>query len=252
MITIACQLVVGLLAVVFGLSALRVAEIERMGSALQRTSWKVAGAGFVLGGASGSVMNVWAAWAFFSGPGSTAWDEYIRWAPAWNHGGASLKACLGAVLTIAAVRRREPGPAFLRRSLAMLVAALFAGGVAGWIEGPLQGNVHFTNAAIFETVELILMFAALLTSMVRDSMDRLLWISLTIYTVRQALNAILWMALAWSRVPGAWVPKPVTLQLFGIVSYGMMLALAWRRVTLARQRVRVGTLLEPPPRVLVR
>lgn len=252
MITVTCQLVVGLLAVVFGLSALQVADLERRSSALQRMSWKVAGAGFVLGGASGTVMNVWAAWAFLAGPGSAVWNEYLRWAPSWNHGGAFLKACLGCALVVAAVGRREPGPGFLRRTLAVLVAALFAGGVAGWIEGPLDGSVHFTNAAIFETVELIAMFAALLTSLFRDSMDRLLWIALTIYTVRQALNAILWMALAWARVPGAWVPKPVTLQLFGIVSYGVMLALSYRRVTLARRRVPVGTLLEPPARVLVR
>lgn len=104
---------------------------------------------------------------------------------------------------------------------------------------------HFVATATLDAVEMLLLFGALLTALVQGTMDRLLWVALTVYATRQALNVLSFSAIAWGEVPGTWSPSPVHIAATGTVLWAVLLALALRRLALAGRGQPSPALLEP-------
>ena len=245
MVTLVLQCLVGVLALVFGVLAVRVARSQNDGSPWQRLNWTTVGAAFAMGGISNSLYNVAAVWAFMSGPSSIAWASYLRWSPAGNYAGALTKIAMAVVLL--AISLRASG--WRQRHIAgTLLAAYGAGSLLGWMEGSHEESVHYTNLAAFDMIEAVVLLGALFVGLVRNSIDRLLWICVGLYAFRQVLNVLFLSAMSWIRVPGAWAPQPVHLQIFAMVGYLLMAVIAAHRLRLARRGVHVPGLLEMPAR----
>jgi hypothetical protein len=243
---IALQTAVALLGFLFGVQALGVTRALSGTRAAHHAAWELTAVGFLVAGVSSVVWSAFAVWAVAAGPGSAAWNGSVTWMPVGNYGRSVAKAMLALLLCcipwLAGLTPRARGAA----SLGSLLAMFAAGGVYGYLEGPLRSGTHFSIYAVFQTAELILLLAALFIAVLQSSMDRWLWAILAIYGVRQALNALSVSALAWLGIPGRWALSPMVVHLMGVASYLMMMALAHRRLQLARRRVAVPGMFDLP------
>lgn len=239
--TLTLQCVSALLTVLFAAVAL---SISRHAIAPdRRAGWRLAGAGFLFLGATMVAQDAGAAAAFALGPGSAAWDVYLRWAPALNHsrigGGIALAVGLGYV----AWAGRFPG----RRAWAGLAAGMAAASLAGAWLGALEGaydlRTHGSATALGVTVELVAFGAALLVSATRGTLDAFLFAALTLYAGSLALGVpvVSLMVLRTGAEDGR--PPSWLLQLVQVAFMSSMLALALLRLTLLRRGIRVRAVL---------
>lgn len=245
MITLTFQTLVGVLSLVFGAVALQIGRKRYGLPEAHGVSWKVVGIAFVFGGIANCLYSVGAIWAFLSGPDSAAWAQYVRWSPTGNYARAFVKFVAGAALALAAIASIRSRLGDWKMLLLLSVGAYVLGGVLGWIEGTDRWSLHYTNLAIYEAVEVGALLSALLVGLLKNSMDRHLWIIVGLYTFRQVLNVLFWAAFAWITVDGAWTPHPSQVHIFGAIVYVAMIAVAARRLQLARRGVRVPSLAEP-------
>jgi hypothetical protein len=242
--------VVSALALVFGLGALVVAHHPRSFSAVQRAAWLLTGLTFTLMASNAILHNASAVLAFFSGPGTPVYKEYLRWSPAGNYSRIFLVlAYAGALVFLPRIWSSARGR-FQPLSLALMLLAMGVGGLVGWMEGPYVAGKHWTAFAVLNALGLVVLLGALLGALFTHSMDRLLWGCVGIYALHEAFNVIWHSALAWIRVPGAWAPNPAQIQVYAALTYLAMLGLALRRLLLARRGVYVPALLEPLERKL--
>src|SRR5215207_5353167 len=98
--TLAAQLAVGLLGLLFGLQAARVSRADTSSPAVHRLAWTVTAVGFVLAAVSNLLQNGWAAWAVAAGDQSAVYQAYLDWWPAGNYGRTVEKATLGVLLCL--------------------------------------------------------------------------------------------------------------------------------------------------------
>jgi hypothetical protein len=239
--TLTLQCVSAVLTVLFAAVAL---SISRHAIAPdRRAGWRLAGAGFLLLGAGMTAQYAGAVAAFASGPGTAAWDVYLRWAPALNHsrigGGIALAAGVGYV----AWTGRFPE----RRAWAGLAAGMEAASLAAaWLgtpEGAFALRTHGSSLALGVTVELVAFGAALLVSAARGTLDAFLFAALTLYAGSLALGVpvVSLMVLRTGVEDGR--PPSWLLQLVQVVSMSSMMALALLRLTLLRRGVRMRAVL---------
>lgn len=249
MVTLLMQCVVAILTIVFGVVALRASRFVPAGSDLHREAWWVTGAVFTILGISTFLqLCIGAPWAYFSGAGSPVYEAYMVVMPIGNHSRGVLVVAYGAMMAgLGLVHAR-----FSQRLGAFVFvtsfAAMAAGALVGWREGPLVQVTHWTATAISDSAELIFLLAALFIGVVWNTTDRLLWIALVIFTAHELFDVAWYSALAWSDVPGAWRPSPTYIHLYASVAYLLMIVLADRRIRLARRGVRVPGLIELPER----
>lgn len=233
-----------LLSLLFGIVALRVGWHPALHASARRQAWLAVGFAFVVFSLNKGLQECFAVAAFFSGEGAPIYDFFISWSPVFNQsrttGGIALWLVLGIfVLT---------GRSFKRRGLAAAMVAIFAGMAVGagigLYQGELEGLGHFAAVAVLDTVDLIVLLSVLFGLLIRDRVDRLLWLALAFHAVKLAFNTI-WMAalINWS-VPGSWSPPIWHMHAGRAVLTGVMLGLAWRRLILARRDVEVPTLFE--------
>lgn len=244
MLVLALQIVWALVKLLAGTAILLVGARELGGARIHRLAWQLTGSTFVLGGASAVLqLGIFAPWAFFSQKGTPVYEAFLRWNPAITQSRTFLMVGLGLLLCalpwIARFERRVvPG------GVAFLVLSMAAGGVVGWSEGGYVSARFYSSTAAANLLELIVLLTALLVALVMDAMDRYLWLAVLVYAVGISLNVLSYSALAWIRVEGVWAPSPVFVQVFLVMSHATMLALAVKRLRLARRGVAVGSLLE--------
>jgi hypothetical protein len=248
-VTLAMQCVVAVLTVVFGIMALRVAHATRRNPVHHRAGWLLTGIVFTILGFSTAIQNFVAApWAYFAGEGAPAFELYIRYSPAGNHSRGFLVVAYAMMMVGLAGIWRVAHRHFVGVVVGLSLAAMSLGAVVGWREGPLVQVTHWTATAISDSAELIFLLGALFIGVVRNTIDRLLWIALMIFTVHELLDVAWYSALAWSDVPGAWSPPTVYLHMYASVAYMLMIVVVARRIRLARQGVKVPGLIELPER----
>lgn len=243
---LALQTAVALMGFLFGVQALGVFHALPGARPAHRAAWELTAIGFLVAGVSSVVWSVFAVWAVVAGEGSAAWNGSVTWMPVGNYGRSLVKAMLALILCCIPWLAGLTPRARRAASLGSLLAMFAAGGVYGYLEGPLRSGTHFSIYAVFQTAELILLLVALFLAVVQSTMDRWLWAILAIYGVRQALSALSVSALAWLGFPGRWALNPMVVHLMGVASYLMIMALAHRRLQLARRGVAVPGMFDLP------
>ncbi|HEV2126862.1 MAG TPA: hypothetical protein VGW38_29265 [Chloroflexota bacterium] len=234
------------LQLLFGILALATARHQDAFLPVRREAWWLTGATFTL---LGAIMLVHTAigspWAYFSGPGTTVYEVYLRWSPVGNHSRALLIVGFGVLLLLLVWRQQLAH--FRQLAVAVLLLAALLGGIAGWLEGSLIEARHFTLLAIGDTLQLMVISAALLSALWLRMVDEHLWLCLSLYALMLALNVGWYSAMAWLDVPGAWVPTSMHMQMCRQVAYLGMLAFVLRRLVLARRGVQVPAFTDPEP-----
>lgn len=247
MATLVMQCVVAVLTLAFGLVAVRVAFKVPSNPELPRAAWLVTGIVFTVLGISTAVHNCIAApWAYLSGPGTPAYELFLRWSPVGNHSRGLVVVAYGMIMAGLVVVRRVVRGHYTAATLGVSAVAMTLGGMVGWREGPLVRSTHYTAMAVSDAAELILLFSALLVGVIWNTTDRLLWVSLVIFTVHELFDVTLYTALAWGGVPGAWRPRAVYIHLYASIAYLVMIGLALRRAKLASRGAPVPGLLDLP------
>jgi hypothetical protein len=209
-----------------------------------RAAWIVTGAYFGTGGFLGVLHSGWAAFAFVAGPGTPAWNEYLRWAPVGNHGRGALVVAFAIGLGCLAQTERARVARTVFGTLAAIPIALLIGGTVGWAEGPYISGAHLFALATSNLVQLTVLAIALLLQLSRDTLDRLLWACLAVYSLRLAFGTLWTAANSWFGVAGAVLPRGLTQALLTIVCYLVMLTIAGRYLAHQRRNRYVPSVLE--------
>lgn len=243
---LALQAISTLLSLAFGLVSLGIArKVARNGSG-QQMVWLLTGSAFFGVYLVKAVQNVFGTFAFFAGRDTPLWNLYLAWAPALNHSRTVAFVCFFVCLAwMPAYEARGAGHAWLWRSLAAVLAGILAGGLIGAGEGALVGSTHLRASSILDSVELVVALGVLFTLLIRDGIDRLLWIALSLYALRLALNAVWLSAMMGIDHPAVWAPAPEQMQFYRIAVGALMLFVVLRRLNLANQGVAVPALFEP-------
>ncbi len=211
---------------------------------MHRISWQLTGVTFVLIGSSAVLHAGAAIWAFMAGPGTVVYDTYLRWAPVGNHS-RTVGVLAYACLLLWVIRSRASLPhGFGPGVSGLLLLGMLTGGAIGWWEGSLIESRHWSAFAFLNLLSTLLVLAALFGALLNRTMDWHLWLTLAIFALHLAFNVIWFSALAWAGISGVWSPSPWQIQMYAVIAYGLMLALALHRLVLARQRVRVASALE--------
>jgi len=241
--TLALQLLVPMLLLVFGVLALRVAPGP--GTSTRTTAWFMAGVTFVMNQAMATAHAALSVVAMLAGRESGLYALVVALLPSGNDARSTL--VLGFALALAwVVLLGKPSPP--RRAIVAAAVALMAVGfVAGFFEPPVEqqhGREHWSLMSYLGAATAVVLFATLYRAMVRESIDWLLWVALALYAVQQALTSNIQMVLSWAGFDGGWAPPPWTMSWVGLVSALVMLACTARRLALARAGLEAPGLLE--------
>ena len=247
--TMVLQYVVSLLMLAFGVAGL-LASRRSLHSLPHRIAWTMTGAAFALAAAIKLVQNVYGTVALVAGPGSTTWNEYLGWAPLFDHSRTGITTTLFLLLIVLLLPQRSwaavgrSGFPWYGWGLALLAGGAL-GAAAGWVQGWNQLR-HFGNVTFADAAELLLVLATVFALLLRERVDRLLWTVLSLYGLNLALN-VLWFS-AWvqtSQVSAAL--SPVYMNLGRITVYLIMIGVVLRRLVLARRGTAVPGLLSSVP-----
>lgn len=242
--TLVLQTISSLLPLAFGLLALAVVRAERGGPPRHARGWRLTALTFIALGTSSTLQASWAVRAYLSGPGTEVYTTYLRWAPAGNVSRYFLMIAFGGALVWLSLERKgEPRLGALHPAL--LAAALVLGGWIGWWQGPLDSlHRHAALMASLDMVEMLSLIAALLVSLSTAAVERLLWGALAAYTLREPFNVGILSAMAHPPAEGVRVHPSHLLHLVAILVYAVMIAIAARRLVLARQGAEVPAILD--------
>ncbi|HLL47594.1 MAG TPA: hypothetical protein VK399_12840 [Longimicrobiaceae bacterium] len=243
MTTAILQFLVQVLILAFGVLAAAVAR-ERGGMpAMHRMAWTLVAVFFLWRGVPGVAQGFAAFWALSSGAGSRPWVLFVEWTPAMNHTRTLVSVAMGWTLAALPLLRGQSVPRlWAGASLACLVLAC-TGAYAGWQEGPTS-PIHLASLSVLGAVEMVGMLAALSVGLFALTLDRYLWVILSIFAVHVALNIIWYSASVNFFYPDSWYPPLQVRHLYSAASYLAGCGLAWQRLVLARRAVRVGGLLD--------
>lgn len=243
MTTALLQFLVQVLILAFGVLAAAVARERRGMPAMHRMAWTLVAVFFLWRGVPGVAQGVAAFWALSSGAGSRPWVLFVEWTPAMNHTRTLVSVAMGWTLAALPLLRGQPVPRlWAGASLACLLLAC-TGAYAGWQQGP-TGPTHLASLSVLGAVEMVGLLAALSVGLFALTLDRYLWLILSIYAVHVALNIIWYSASVNFFYPGSWYPPLQVRHLYSMASYLGGCALAWQRLVLARRGARVGGLLD--------
>lgn len=234
MVTVVLQIVHSAVALAFGLLGLRVARRLRL-QPLLATGWLWTAGVFAVLDTVSLAQSLAAAAAFASGPDTFLWNRYVAWAPALNHGRtAALIIAFPLLLVLVFPRRRvEYAPPPWRSWVAGCGFVIAGGGAGVWLglmEGPIIPPHHFERVAVMNAVELLVLLAVLFLLLLRDRLDRLLWLALAVYALNVALHVLLISGLSGFGIAGGWQLPAAYLPLFNAVFAAAMLGLAAARL----------------------
>lgn len=249
MLTATLQLVSGAVSLLFGVLAAWVAHqpAAAFRTPARRLAWWTTGVTFVAVGLASLVSSGWSMAAFLAGPESTAWEMVLRWRPVMTFSRVGLILLLAAALLRMSLHSPREGRAYRRRYAAALASALLLGGALGGWLAPMRGmgGSYYLASSVANLLEVLLLLGALWAGMLRDVLGRELWLALCAYALVLALNVVWLSGMAWIDVPLAWQPKPYLSQVYTIAAYLLMIALAARKLSLARRGIHAARVLDP-------
>lgn len=248
MLTLAAQVGLSLCVLVFALLARRLAD-ELPGSARGfRDAWALAGVAFFIQGVNAIIHDVFAIHAYASGPESRAWAAILEWHAILNHSRTFLLTTFSLILC-AGLLRANAGRSWpsTRTSVALLVGGMLIGGLVGRHEAAFSGVTHYTAVAVWDVMEMLALFAALLVGVSTGRMDRALWLALAINAFTVAFSGLGFAALAEIDL-GGWHPLPHQIHLAKLALYLTINMVAYRHLKQVRRGHPVRGFFETHPR----
>jgi hypothetical protein len=244
MLTALLQLLVAVLIVAFAAVALAVGRRAATSAPSRRAAWTVAGAAFLFHGANMMAQAAFAVTALVAGPGEPAYRAYMAVAPAMNHSRTvALLAFFGTLLALPYVAERTRW--FVPAAVAAVLLGAAAGAAGGVLDGRLGERSHYLSLVSLDSVELVFVLGVLFLLLVRDAVDRLLWLALAVYALSLALNILFVSPVGLRALVGGWAPPGWSMQAYRAVLRTAMLAIALRRWSAARRGTDVPALFEP-------
>jgi hypothetical protein len=240
LLTLSLQSLAALGALVF---ALLIAAVYRALPAHDphRSGWYAVAVVYGIYGASAVTTGMLAAGAFAAGPGSAAWNGFLRIAPAGNLGRILLTYVLTAAL-FSLLWRRSFGDNHRRALWIACAAAVVAGGALGVAQGP-TGPAHYATVATMQSVGLAAFSLTLLLVLRADALEATLWLALAAQCFSWALDTPLMAILASETrlgMPPAWVAMAVR-----VVFVGTSITLVAHRLVELRRGAAPRTLMVP-------
>ena len=246
-LTLTLQAAAALSFVAFGLLSVAVHRRTPGARADHRLSWLLIGGGFTLHGLALLFHTLWAVAAYVAGSGADLYETFLVWTAPMNHSRTFL--LLGLTFAILA-HAMLPHPRSRRFAggAAVLIGAGFAGGlVVGRVEPEMSALTHFSAVATWDVVQLVVLLVALFVALLTSRMDRYAWTALAVYAFSLALNVMWLAALSRTDLPGEWAPRPWMIAAYRLVLTLAMVAVAVRRLQLARRGVPVSALMDSSP-----
>lgn len=238
------QVVLSLSFGAFGVLSLLVGRHPDPNGPFRSAGWRLAGVAFLSHACVRVIQNVWQRLVFHEPLGSPALERYLDWAPIFNHSRTFLLVGFCGLLIALVVRKEPPGPRFWRTVPAVLAGGLVLGGTLGYFEGTLRAVIHYTNVSLLDLLEVVVLFGVLFAALATSRMDRLLWAALGLYAFMLTLNVVFMLAFAAKDDASAWSPPAWVLPAYRSVLTWLMVALAARKLVLARRGTPVPALLE--------
>lgn len=241
----------GVAGLILAFAVLALAVARRMepgaGGGFHRPAWALTGAAYLVHGVNAAAQQLWGGLALEAGRESALMASFTTAAPIFNHSRTGLLFGLYAALLWLAVRRTPPDRTFRWAAGGAVALGMAAGALVGWLEGGLGGGPlpfvrHYASVAVWDSVELGLVLAALFALLLSGRADRLLWAALSLYATSLALGALWFTMLSFLRDPAVWTPPVWSLQAMRIVFRLLMVLVAAHRLRLALRGVRVPAL----------
>jgi hypothetical protein len=237
MVTLFLQLAGSLLTALFGFLCLAVARRSEGHPSERRSAWLLTALCYVPMGVHVTLQSIFAVAAFFHPSDSPIRVAFRSWVSVGNDGRSFLIFGFTVLLLGLLLTRRLTPPPPAAGVLGWLILWLAGGSVVGFLESPLGDSHHYSTITYLSAVTVMVLMAALLTAVVRDQMDYLLWSALALYTLREAIDVSLTSGFSFLNVPGAWIPSFGSMQALVVVCYTLMCLLAWKRLMMAGKNV---------------
>ncbi|HEX6910998.1 MAG TPA: hypothetical protein VF142_11420 [Longimicrobium sp.] len=240
-----------LLHLVFAVVALLVGRRLPEHAGSQRPAWQMTGLVFVIFSAVDMSQLAFGTVVFVLGPEHPLYGTYLRWAPIANHSRTLVVWSLYIVLAVLAFRGMAAWPRLRRVYPVLAVAMLVAGGMIGWVEGPFDAARHLSNTSLMDVAGFLALSSLLFVLMLRDTVDRALWIALACYGTSSVMSSLFLAAIAWINA-GTWTPAPWIMEGSRVVFTTAMVTMAvWRLRRANRGAPLAGLLGTNRPRPLL-
>lgn len=242
MINLGLSILDSLLHLTFAVLALVVARRlpEHLGS--PRHAWQMLGFVFLLYSLADVSQMLFGTLAFAGGPESAVWPAYMRWMPILNHSRTVVMWGLYVLLAVLAAGGARTWPLLRHRYVPFAVAMLALGGLLGALEGPFDAARHLSNTSLMDALAFIVLAALLFVLMLRDTVDRALWVALVCYGASSVMSSLFLAAIAWINAH-AWTPPPWIMEVSRVTFTTAMVAMAAWRLRLANRGIPLAGLL---------
>lgn len=238
MITFTLQVATAILTTLFGITALKIAGTP--GPVMARPAWRLVGGGFVLVGGSFLAHNAFGAVVLARGEAPIT-ELYMAMSPAFSHSRAMALVATFPLLLVVTRPPADVNQSDIPRAWVLVGIGYASGILLGAIQGPRETATHWPIVSIVFTVELVVLLCTLFVLLVRDRVDRHLWLALAVFALKLTSNA-LWLSLySRSDIPGAWYPPLRVMHVNQAVLSGIIALIALRRLQLARRGSLVPT-----------
>ncbi|HEX8674335.1 MAG TPA: hypothetical protein VF710_20720 [Longimicrobium sp.] len=244
MVSMGLQLLVTALLLSFGVLSLVIAGRAAFQKPFHQVFWKLAGGAFVTHGTLQATQNLWGSLAMAAGMSSATMATYLRWVPAFNHSRTFLWLAFSGVAVWLARRGTLPGPRAWGGIVVALACGLVVGALLGYHEGSILASTHYTRVALLDALELVILLVVLFVALVSGRVDRHLWGALAVFATMVALNIVWYAAMSMIDDKRVWTPAPWMMSAYRVVPTSVMVAIAVRRLQLAKRGVKVPSLLD--------
>lgn len=208
-----------------------------------RVAWRLFAAVALASGITSAVQTVFGGAALLAGAGTPVWDTYLAWATGMNYGRGLFWYVFAGLLVVHGRPWGQGARVLRHRNLWLLFGAAYAVGLGlGFVEGPYTAR-HEAHYAILNHGLLLLMTAGLVVAVASDGVDRLLALAVAAnIAVLPLYSSWLWWR-AHAVGGGTRYPSTLFIQMYYVVFWLVSLAIALRRLWLARRGVPVPGLL---------
>jgi len=244
MVSMGLQLLVTALLLSFGVLSIVIAGRASFQKPFHKVFWTLAGSAFITHGTLQATQNLWGSLAMAAGGSSATMATYLRWVPAFNHSRTFLWLAFSGVAVWLARRGSLPGSRAWGATAAALAGGVLVGALLGYHEGAILARTHYTRVALLDALELVVLLVVLFVALVSGRVDRHLWGALAVFATMVALNIVWYAAMSMIDDKRVWTPAPWMMNAYRVVPTSLMVAIAVRRLQLARRGVKVPSLLD--------
>jgi hypothetical protein len=242
MINLSLSILDSLLHLTFAVLALLAARRLPRHVGSPRHAWQMLGFVFLLYSVADVSQMLFGTMAFVGGPESAVWPAYMRWMPILNHSRTVVMWGLYVLLGVLAAGGARSWPVLRRAYVPFSLAMVALGGLLGVLEGPFDAARHLSNTSLMDALAFIVLAVLLFVLMLRDTVDRALWLALLFYGSSSVMSSLFLAAIAWINAH-AWTPSPWIMEVSRVAFTTAMVSMAVWRLRLARRGVPLAGLL---------